>query len=147
MPAAVSPAAELAQRSISRWPARGASAGSPTSGRQSNAHTHSIPASTKGFTSSEADAKALEGFGRQLTKAGIGLDVLFTGYDVANGAPLGPAAAEFGGRAAGGFAGGWAAGSLWGSLVGPEGTPIVGLLGGIAGAAGGDELVKAGLGE
>jgi WXG100 family type VII secretion target len=96
---------------------------------------------------SEADAKALEGFGRQLTKAGVGLDALVTGYDVANGAPLGPAAAEFGGRAAGGFAGGWAAGSLWGSLVGPEGTLIVGLLGGIAGAAGGDELVKAALGE
>lgn len=55
----------------------------------------------------------------------------------------GPSVAEFGGRAAGGFAGGWFAGSLWGSLVGPEGTLIVGLLGGIAGAAGGDNIVKA----
>lgn len=96
---------------------------------------------------SEADAKALESFGRNLTKAGIGLDALVTGYDVANGAPLGPAAAEFGGRTAGGFAGGWAAGALWGSLVGPEGTLIVGFLGGIAGAAGGDKLVKMALGE
>ncbi|MBO0882293.1 MAG: hypothetical protein J2P17_18535 [Mycobacterium sp.] len=95
---------------------------------------------------SESDAKALEGFGRHLTKAGIGLDALVTGYDVASGAPLGPAAAGLGARAAGGFAGGWAAGSLWGSLVGPEGTLIVGFLGGVAGAAGADKLVQTALG-
>jgi hypothetical protein len=94
---------------------------------------------------SESDAKALEDFGRHLTKAGVGLDALVTGYDVANGAPLGPAAAGLGARAAGGFAGGWAAGSLWGSLVGPEGTLIVGFLGGIAGAAGADKLVQTAL--
>lgn len=95
---------------------------------------------------SEADAKALEGFGRNLTKAGVGLDALITGYDVLNGAPAGPAAAEFGGRTAGGFATGWAAGAAWGSLVGPEGTLIVGLLGGIAGSWAGDKAVKWALG-
>jgi hypothetical protein len=36
---------------------------------------------------SEADAKALEGFGRKPTKAGVGLDMLVTGYDLFNGAP------------------------------------------------------------
>lgn len=35
---------------------------------------------------------------------------------------------------------------LWGSLVGPEGTLIVGLLGGVAGAAGADKLVQTALG-
>lgn len=92
---------------------------------------------------SEADAKALEGFGRKLSMAGVGLDAVLTAVDVAHGAPPLPATAELGGRAAGGFAGGWLAGSLWGSLVGPEGTLIVGLLGGVAGAAGGDKIVKA----
>lgn len=96
---------------------------------------------------SESDAKALEAFGRKLTYAGVGLDAAITGIDIIQGAPAGPAAAELGGRTLGGFAGGWAAGALWGSLVGPEGTLIVGFLGGIAGAWGGEELVKKALGE
>lgn len=96
---------------------------------------------------SESDAKALEAFGRKLTVAGVGLDAVITTIDVAQGAPAGPAAAEFGGRTLGGFAGGWAAGALWGSLVGPEGTLIVGFLAGVAGAWLGDEAVKKALGE
>jgi hypothetical protein len=97
---------------------------------------------------SESDAKALEGFGRKLTYGGVGLDAVLTTLEVAQGAqPLGPAAAEFGGRTLGGFAGGWAAGALWGSLVGPEGTLIVGFLGGIAGATLGEDAVKKALGQ
>jgi hypothetical protein len=96
---------------------------------------------------SEADAKALEGFGRKLTKAGVGLDFLVTGYDIANGAPVGPAVAELGGRTAGGFAGGFIAGGLWGSFVGPEGTLAVGLAGGVLGSLGGDKIVKTMLGQ
>ena len=96
---------------------------------------------------SESDAKALEAFGRKLTIAGVGLDAVITTIDVTQGAPAGPAAAEFGGRTLGGFAGGWAAGALWGSLVGPEGTLIVGFLGGVTGAWLGDEAVKKALGE
>jgi hypothetical protein len=96
---------------------------------------------------SESDAKALEAFGRKLTVAGVGLDAVITTFDVAHGAPLGPSVGEFGGRTLGGFAGGWAAGALWGSLVGPEGTLIVGFLGGVAGAWLGDEAVKKALGQ
>jgi hypothetical protein len=96
---------------------------------------------------SESDAKALEALGRKLTVAGVGLDAVITTIDVTQGAPAGPAAAEFGGRTLGGFAGGWAAGALWGSLVGPEGTLIVGFLGGVTGAWLGDEAVKKALGE
>jgi hypothetical protein len=96
---------------------------------------------------SEADATALEGFGRKLGRAGVGLDFLVTGYDVANGAPVGPAVAELGGRTAGGFAGGFIAGGLWGSFVGPEGTLAVGLAGGVLGSFGGDTIVKMMLGE
>lgn len=96
---------------------------------------------------SESDAKALEAFGRKLTVAGVGLDAIITSYDIANGAPAGPAVAELGGRTVGGILGGMAAGAAWGSLVGPEGTLIVGLLGGIAGATLGEDAVKAALGE
>jgi hypothetical protein len=96
---------------------------------------------------SESDARALETFGRKLTVAGIGLDAIITSYDIANGAPAGPAVAELGGRTVGGVLGGMAVGAAWGSLVGPEGTLIVGFLGAIAGAALGDEAVKAALGE
>jgi hypothetical protein len=92
--------------------------------------------------------EALEAFGRKLSHAGVGSDGALTTVDVIEGAqPLGPAAAEFGGRTAGGFVGGWAAGALWGSLVGPEGTLIVGFLGGIAGAALGEDAVKKALGQ
>ncbi len=96
---------------------------------------------------SEADAKALEGFGRKLTKAGIGLDTAITTYDIVNGAPAGPALAHLGGRTAGGFLGGFAAGGLWGSFVGPEGTLAVGLIGGVAGSIGGDKAVDWMLGQ
>jgi hypothetical protein len=96
---------------------------------------------------SESDAAALEAFGRKLTIAGVGLDAVITTIDVTQGAPAGPAAAELGGRTLGGIAGGWAAGALWGSLVGPEGTLIVGFLGGVTGAWLGDQAVKKALGE
>ncbi len=96
---------------------------------------------------SEADAKALEGFGRKLTKAGVGLDAAITSYDILNGAPAGPALAGLGGRTAGGFVGGFAAGGLWGSFVGPEGTLAVGLIGGVAGSIGGDKAVQWMLGQ
>jgi hypothetical protein len=96
---------------------------------------------------SEADAKALEGFGRKLTKAGVGLDAAITSYDIINGAPAGPALAHLGGRTAGGFAGGFIAGGLWGSFVGPEGTLAVGLIGGVAGSMGGDKVVDWMLGQ
>jgi hypothetical protein len=46
-----------------------------------------------------------------------------------------------------GFAGCWGAGALWGSLVGPEGTLIVGFLGGIAGAIAGKDAVDLALGK
>ena len=96
---------------------------------------------------SETDAKALEAFGKRLGAAGIGLDALITIGDVAHGEPFDPAVAKFGGRTLGGILGGAATGAAWGSLVGPEGTLIVGLLGGIAGAWGGEKLVKWDLGE
>jgi hypothetical protein len=96
---------------------------------------------------SEADAKALESFGKKLTKVGIGLDAVVTAVDVFNGTPAGPAVAGLGGRTAGGLIGGWAIGSFWGSFIGPEGTLAAGLLGGIAGAVGGDKAVKWALGE
>jgi hypothetical protein len=90
---------------------------------------------------SEADAKALEAFGKRLGAAGIGLDALITIGDITHGEPWQPAAAKFGGRTLGGIAGGAAAGALWGSFAGPEGTLIVGLLGAIAGAWGGDKFM------
>lgn len=96
---------------------------------------------------SQSDIEALKGFGKKLGDAGIGLDALVTGYDIAHGAPAGPAVAGFGGRTLGGIAGGAAAGAAWGSLVGPEGTLIVGLLGAVAGAWAGDQGVKWALGE
>ena len=96
---------------------------------------------------SESDAKALKAFGRKLTVAGVGLDAVITRLDVAHRAPVGPAAAEFGGRTLRGIAGSAAAGALWASFVGPEGSLIAGFLGGIAGACGGDEAVKWALGK
>jgi hypothetical protein len=96
---------------------------------------------------SETDAKALEAFGKRLGAAGIGLDALITIGDIAHGEPFDPAVAKFGGRTLGGIAGGAATGAAWGSVVGPEGTLIVGLLGGIAGAWGGEKFVKWDLGE
>ncbi len=96
---------------------------------------------------SESDAKALEAFGRKVTIAGVGLDAIVTSYDIANGAPAGPAVAELGGRTVGGILGGMAVGAAWGSLVGPEGTLIAGFIGGIAGATLGEDAVKAALGE
>jgi hypothetical protein len=95
---------------------------------------------------SESDAKALKAFGRNLTVAGVGLDAVITRLDVAHRAPVGPAAAEFGGRTLTGIAGSAAAGARWGSLVGPQGSLIAGFLGVIAGACG-DEAVKWALGK
>ena len=96
---------------------------------------------------SETDAKALEAFGKRLGAAGIGLDALITIGDIAHGEPFDPAVAKFGGRTLGGILGGAATGAAWGSPVGPEGTLIVGLLGAIAGAWGGEKFVKWDLGE
>lgn len=95
---------------------------------------------------SKADAQALEMFGRRLGSAGIGLDTLLTFDNITQGAPKGEEIAKLGGRTLGGIAGGFAAGAAWGSLVGPEGTLIVGLLGGVAGGIGGEKLVTLGLG-
>lgn len=94
----------------------------------------------------KTDVEALKGFGSKLGWAGTVVDVVSTGVGVAHGDPAGPAVAQLGGRTMGGIAGGWAAGALWGSLVGPEGTLIVGFLGGIAGGIAGDEFVKSALG-
>jgi len=96
---------------------------------------------------SGSDAKAMEAFGRKLGAAGIGLDALVTYGDITHGEPWQPAVAEFGGRTIGGVVGGATAGAFWGSFVGPEGTLIMGLLGGIAGAWGGEKFVKLGIGE
>jgi hypothetical protein len=90
---------------------------------------------------SESDAKALEGFGRKLGAAGVGLDSVLTLNDIADGTDPGDALAKLGGRSAGGWLGGAIAGGAWGSLVGPEGTLIVGFLGALAGAWGGDKAV------
>lgn len=96
---------------------------------------------------SEGDAMALEAFGKRLGAAGLGLDALITLGDISHGQPAPPAIAEFGGRTLGGMLGAAGAGAAWGSLVGPEGTLIVGLLGAIGGAIGGEKFVKWALGE
>ena len=96
---------------------------------------------------SEDDAAALEAFGKRLGAAGIGLDALITVGDIAHGEPFDPAVAKFGGRTLGGIVGAAATGAAWGSLVGPEGTLIVGLLGAIAGAWGGEKSVEWDLGN
>ena len=96
---------------------------------------------------SQADAEALEAFGKRLGAAGIGLDALITIGDIAHGEPVDPAVAKFSGRTLGGIVGAAATGAAWGSVVGPEGTLIVGLLGAIAGAWGGEKVVKSDLGE
>jgi hypothetical protein len=96
---------------------------------------------------SHADVEALKGFGSKLGMAGTVVDAMVTGYDVANGAPLGEEAAQFGGRTLGSIGGGFAAGAAWGSLVGPEGTLIVGFLGAIGGGIGGEKFVNVLLGK
>jgi hypothetical protein len=89
----------------------------------------------------------LKGFGSKLGVAGTVVDVMVTGFDVANGAPLGEEAAQFGGRTLGAIGGGFATGAAWGSLVGPEGTLIVGFLGAIGGGIGGEKFVNVLLGK
>lgn len=96
---------------------------------------------------SHADVEALKGFGSKLGLAGTAVDAIVTGYDVANGAPLGEKAAQFGGRTLGAIGGGWAAGAAWGSFVGPQGTLIVGFLGAIGGGIGGEKFVNVLLGK
>lgn len=96
---------------------------------------------------SHADVEALKGFGSKLGLAGTAVDAMVTGFDVANGAPLGEEAAQFGGRTLGAIGGGFAAGAAWGSLVGPEGTLIVGFLGAVGGGIGGEKFVNLILGK
>jgi hypothetical protein len=91
---------------------------------------------------SHADVEALKGFGSKLGLAGTVADAMVTGFDVANGAPIGEEAAQFGGRTLGAIGGGWAAGAAWGTLVGPQGTLIVGFLGAIGGGIGGEKFVN-----
>lgn len=96
---------------------------------------------------SHADVEALKGFGTKLGLAGTAVDVIVTGFDVANGAPLGEEAAQFGGRTLGAIGGGFAAGAAWGSFVGPQGTLIVGFLGAVGGGIGGEKFVNVLLGK
>jgi hypothetical protein len=95
---------------------------------------------------SKGDAEALESLGRRLGYAGILLDSALTANEIAHGAPLNNEVARLGGRTLGGILGSAGAAAAWGSFVGPEGTVIMGLLGAFAGAWGGDELIKWGIG-
>ena len=95
---------------------------------------------------SKVDAEALETLGRRLGYAGIFLDSALTVNEIAHGAPLNNEVARLGGRTLGGVLGSAGAAAAWGSLVGPEGTVIMGLLGAFAGAWGGDEIIKWGIG-